>query len=44
MEFKSEEDADYSIKIMHMIKLYGKPIKVSKVRKIMDKTHILKRE
>ena len=30
IEFKSEEDADYSIKIMHMIKLYGKPIKVNK--------------
>ncbi len=30
MEFKSEEDADYSIKIMHMVKLYGKPIKVNK--------------
>ena len=31
VEFRSEEDADYSIKIMHMIKLYGKPIKVNKV-------------
>ena len=30
VEFKSEEDADYAIKIMHMIKLYGKPIKVNK--------------
>ena len=30
VEFRSEEDADYSIKIMHMIKLYGKPIKVNK--------------
>lgn len=30
VEFKSEEDADYSIKIMHMIKLYGKPLKVNK--------------
>lgn len=30
IEFKSEEDADYSIKIIHMIKLYGKPIKVNK--------------
>ena len=25
-----EEDADYSIKIMNMIKLYGKPIRVNK--------------
>ena len=30
VEFRSEEDSDYSIKIMHMIKLYGKPIKVNK--------------
>ncbi|KRX01513.1 hypothetical protein PPERSA_01416 [Pseudocohnilembus persalinus] len=30
VEFKTEEDADYSIKILHMIKLYGKPIKVNK--------------
>ena len=31
VEFMSEEDADYAIKIMQMIKLYGKPIKVNKV-------------
>lgn len=30
VEFKTEEDADYAIKIMHMIKLFGKPIKVNK--------------
>jgi splicing factor 3B subunit 4 len=30
VEFKTEEDADYSIKIMHLIKLHGKPIKVNK--------------
>jgi len=30
VEFRTEEDADYSIKIMHMIKLFGKPIKVNK--------------
>ena len=30
MEFRTEEDADYSIKIMHMVKLFGKPIKVNK--------------
>jgi splicing factor 3B subunit 4 len=30
VEFKSEEDADYAIKIMNMVKLYGKPIKVNK--------------
>jgi splicing factor 3B subunit 4 len=30
VEFRTEEDADYAIKIMHMIKLYGKAIKVNK--------------
>jgi splicing factor 3B subunit 4 len=30
VEFRTEDDADYAIKIMHMIKLYGKPIKVNK--------------
>ena len=30
VEFKTEEDADYSIKIMHMVKLFGKSIKVNK--------------
>ena len=30
VEFLTEEDADYSIKIMNMIKLYGKPIRVKK--------------
>lgn len=32
VEFMGEEDADYAIKIMNMIKLYGKPIRVNKVR------------
>ena len=31
VEFLGEDDADYSIKIMNMIKLYGKPIRVNKV-------------
>ena len=31
VEYMSEDDADYAIKIMQMIKLYGKPIKVNKV-------------
>ena len=31
VEFMGEEDADYSIRIMNMIKLYGKPIRVNKV-------------
>ena len=30
VEFKNEEDADYAVKVMHMVKLYGKPIKVNK--------------
>jgi splicing factor 3B subunit 4 len=30
VEFKSEEDADYSIKLLHMIKLFNKAIKVNK--------------
>ncbi|KAJ1962514.1 Spliceosome-associated protein 49 [Dispira parvispora] len=29
-EFVSEEDADYAVKILNMIKLYGKPIRVNK--------------
>jgi len=30
VEFHSEEDADYAMKIMNMIKLFGKPLKVNK--------------
>jgi len=30
VDFKEEEDADYAVKVMHMVKLYGKPIKVNK--------------
>ncbi|ROT69652.1 putative splicing factor 3B subunit 4, partial [Penaeus vannamei] len=30
VEFMGEEDADYAIKIMNMIKLFGKPIRVNK--------------
>jgi len=30
VEFLGEEDADYAIKILNMIKLYGKPIRVNK--------------
>ena len=29
VEFRSEEDAEYAIKVMNMIKIHGKPIKVS---------------
>lgn len=34
VEFMSEDDADYAIKIMNMIKIYGKPIRVNKVGQI----------
>lgn len=30
VEYRSEEDADYAMKVLNMIKLYGKPIKVNK--------------
>ena len=30
VEFRTEEDADYSIKVMNMVKLFGKPIRVNK--------------
>ena len=30
MEFRSEEDADYAIKIINMVKLFGKPMRVNK--------------
>ncbi|CAG0912981.1 unnamed protein product [Notodromas monacha] len=30
VEFLGEEDADYAIKIMNMIKLFGKPVRVNK--------------
>ena len=29
-EFKAEEDADYAIKVLHMVKLFGKALKVNK--------------
>ena len=35
IEFLGEEDADYGIKVMNMIKVYGKPIRVNKVRFLM---------
>ncbi|KAJ4889014.1 RNA-binding (RRM/RBD/RNP motifs) family protein [Raphanus sativus] len=30
IEFRSEEDADYAIKVLNMIKIHGKPIRVNK--------------
>ena len=38
-EFLSEDDAEYAVKIMNQIKLYGKPIRVNKAsydKKQMD--------
>ena len=35
VEFMGEDDADYAIKIMNMIKIYGKPIRVNKVTKLI---------
>ncbi|KAJ2722345.1 Spliceosome-associated protein 49 [Coemansia sp. Benny D115] len=29
-EFQSSEDADYAVKIMNMVKLYGKPLRINK--------------
>ncbi|KAL7168896.1 hypothetical protein ACSBR2_034011 [Camellia fascicularis] len=37
VEFRSEEDADYAIKVLNMVKLDGKPIRVNKVP--MDHTN-----
>lgn len=37
VEFIGEEDADYAIKVMNMIKLFGKPIRVNKVRSLHNK-------
>lgn len=33
-EFLTEEDAEYACKIMNQIKLWGKPIRVNKVRTV----------
>lgn len=38
LEFRNEIDCDYAVKVMNMIKLYGKPIKVNKASQ--DKKHI----
>mmetsp|Transcript_1117 Transcript_1117/g.1715 ORF Transcript_1117/g.1715 Transcript_1117/m.1715 type:complete len:318 (+) Transcript_1117:60-1013(+) len=39
VEFRSEEDAEYAIKVLNMVKLFGKPLKVNKAtqdRKAQD--------
>lgn len=38
-EYRSEEDSEYAIKVLNMIKVYGKPIKVNKAsqdKKVLD--------
>lgn len=35
VEFISEEDAEYAARIMNQVRLYGKPIRVNKVRRIL---------
>ena len=35
-EFLTEEDAEYACKIMNQIKLWGKPIRVNKVRRFLS--------
>ncbi|KAJ2854249.1 Spliceosome-associated protein 49, partial [Coemansia erecta] len=29
-EFQSAEDCDYAVKVMNMVKLYGKPMRINK--------------
>mgnify|MGYP000406349387 CR=1 FL=1 len=39
VEFRGEEDADYAIKVLNMIKVFAKPIRVNKAsqdKKILD--------
>jgi len=37
VEFISEEDAEYAARIMNQVRLYGKPIRVNKVRFLLSK-------
>ncbi len=30
VEFKTEEDADYALRVMNMVKVYGKPLRINK--------------
>lgn len=39
-EFLTEEDAEYACKIMNQIKLWGKPIRVNKVRKFLTLRYV----
>jgi len=38
VEFRTEEDADYALKVMNMVKLFGKPLRVNKASQ--DKKHV----
>lgn len=40
VEFRSEDDAEYAIKVISMIKLYGKPLKVNKATADKRQTEI----
>lgn len=42
-EFLTEEDAEYACKIMNQIKLWGKPIRVNKVRSRLSFPHAFER-
>uniref|UniRef100_A0A1I8FFG1 RRM domain-containing protein n=1 Tax=Macrostomum lignano TaxID=282301 RepID=A0A1I8FFG1_9PLAT len=37
VEFQTEDDADYAMKIMNMIKLYGKPMRAIWIREVDEK-------
>lgn len=36
VEFISEEDAEYAARIMNQVRLYGKPIRVNKVGRLVE--------
>eukprot|EP00740_Mantoniella_antarctica_P006282 CAMPEP_0181363690 /NCGR_PEP_ID=MMETSP1106-20121128/8899_1 /TAXON_ID=81844 /ORGANISM="Mantoniella antarctica, Strain SL-175" /LENGTH=249 /DNA_ID=CAMNT_0023478177 /DNA_START=176 /DNA_END=921 /DNA_ORIENTATION=+ len=39
VEYRGEDDADYAIKVLNMIKLYGKPIRVNKAAQDAKKSN-----
>ena len=38
VEFKSEDDTQYAIKVLNMIKMFGKPIRVNQASREKDET------
>ena len=38
VEFKNEDDADYAVKVMNMVKLFGKPVRCTKASQDMKRT------